>query len=178
MLKPVSPCIHSLFHGNSFSVVQLIIISPLIFVNNLDSPSWKFPWSSVYCFFTSIEEGCLQIHQNFSSQLRRLDKIICAGFGSEVRRSLGLSHGHRVDVSGFIVGLVWGAEAAVGKCQSRIHCEHNQSIGVRKSRKLQSRFLAKRSTGSRIGRNLRIIKSSNGIKLNDQRFLQRNWSQT
>ena len=92
MLKPVSPCIHSLFHGNSFSVVQLIIISPLIFVNNLDSPSWKFPWSSVYCFFISIEEGCLQIHQNFSSQLRRLDKIICAGFGSEVRRSLGLSH--------------------------------------------------------------------------------------
>ena len=43
MLKPVSPCIHSLFHGNSFSVVQLIIISPLIFVNNLDSPSWNFP---------------------------------------------------------------------------------------------------------------------------------------
>ena len=52
-----------------------------------------------------------------------------AGQEGEVHRSLGLSHGHRVDVSGFIGGLIGiigvvTKEAAV-KEYHEIHFEHN-----------------------------------------------------
>ena len=70
-------------------------------------------------FLTLVEEGCLPNTKNFCSpKLRSLSKFL-----SKIRkwspRALGLSHGHRLDVSGFSV-------ETAGKELSRIHNECNQ----------------------------------------------------